>query len=466
MVKYRFASEDDDDEEDYKESKRIRQSLLLYTSSFYICWIIPLILWYAPHDMPYLYIIGDVLFSLMGFFNVLVYVHPRCAKYRKEYPGTSLFKCYAVIFFVTPYESAKKHATELNVMDGINLTFYEGLGGGRRSTVNLRSMRGSIDIHDACISTTSSVEVDGSLGDNGTDATLLAGLGLARETKAGESFLNQESALESTKELHDNCISTTHSVEVDTPLGGTDEADAPLSAGLDQAPELEAGDSSSTVNMLSVVESRLDQFREVEAWESFLNHVSALEQTNDHDYRVATTNSTEGNGPLGGTDGADATLSVGLDQARELKADDLSPMVNLESVIESNDLRDDRISTTHPIDNGSTGDNGTDAPLSTRLDQAREAEAGESSPDQEPVLESTKELHGNCISTTHSVETDAPLGGTDEADGPLSAGLDQAPELEAGDSSSTVNMLSVVESRLDQFREAEAGESSLIRNQR
>ena len=67
MAKYRFSNEDDEGgEEEYPESKRIRQSMLLYSSSFYICWIIPLVLWYAPHGVPSLYVIGDVLFSLMG----------------------------------------------------------------------------------------------------------------------------------------------------------------------------------------------------------------------------------------------------------------------------------------------------------------------------------------------------------------------------------------------------------------
>jgi len=183
-----------------------------------------------------------------------------------------------------------------------------------------------------------------------------------------------------------------------------------------------------------VVESRLEQYREAEAGESSPHQEPTLEQTNDlHDNHVSTANPIEGNGPLGGADDADAPLSAGLDQARELKAGDSPSMSNLTPVIESNDLRDARISTTLPVeDNESSGDNGTGAPVSAGLDQAREAEAGNSSPNQESALERTKELD-NRVSTTLSIEVDLSVGYNDKTDATRSAGLNHDSELEAGD---------------------------------
>jgi len=108
MAKYRFSNEDDESGDEYPESKRIRQSMLLYTSSFFICWIIPLVLWFAPHGVPSLHVIADVLFSLMGFFNMVVYVHPKCVKYQQENPGTSLIKCYVIIIFCDQIDLMRK----------------------------------------------------------------------------------------------------------------------------------------------------------------------------------------------------------------------------------------------------------------------------------------------------------------------------------------------------------------------
>jgi len=71
--------------------------------------------------------------------------------------------------------------------------------------------------------------------------------------------------------------------------------------------------------------------------------------------------------------------------------------------------------------------------VSAGLDQAREAEAGNSSPNQESVLESTKEHLDNRVSTTLSIEVDMSLGDNDKADATPSAGLNHDRELEAGD---------------------------------
>jgi len=91
--------------ENFRDSQRIRRTMLLYCSSFYICWILPLAFWYGPHDVKALYVLGDMLFSLMGFFNMLVFTHPKCIKYQEDHPGNpSLVKCYISIIFQTQIE--------------------------------------------------------------------------------------------------------------------------------------------------------------------------------------------------------------------------------------------------------------------------------------------------------------------------------------------------------------------------
>jgi len=245
MVKYRFQSEDDEEEEDYPESKRIRQSLLLYTSSFYICWIIPLILWYAPHGIPYLYIIGDVLFSLMGFFNVLVYVHPKCAKYKLDHPGTSLFKCYLFIFFNKQIEFVKNRNGDTTPV-GNGLTFTDGLGidnfTRRISSLHIESVIESNYLYRA----RSSVEVDGPLGDNEANDTLSDRLEQSREVEA----VNFEPVFESSNESHDDFNLTTQSIEVELSLGSNRTNSPPL-AGPDQVRESETDDDISPANTLS-----------------------------------------------------------------------------------------------------------------------------------------------------------------------------------------------------------------------
>ena len=82
MKKYRFSDDDEFHGEEngnsngngHSESKRLRKAMILYSSSFYICWIIPLILWYAPHSVPSLHIVGDVLFALMGVSSMFAFL--------------------------------------------------------------------------------------------------------------------------------------------------------------------------------------------------------------------------------------------------------------------------------------------------------------------------------------------------------------------------------------------------------
>lgn len=50
----------------HRESKRIRRTMVLYTGSFYLCWIVPIFLLWTPHNVAALQIIGDILMPLQG----------------------------------------------------------------------------------------------------------------------------------------------------------------------------------------------------------------------------------------------------------------------------------------------------------------------------------------------------------------------------------------------------------------
>lgn len=90
------------------EARRIRNTLLEYTGSFFLCWIVPMILWYPPHGMPVLHIIADCLFALLGFFNMLTFIKPKCVKYQKDHPGTSLTTAYFCIMFSHPISFVRR----------------------------------------------------------------------------------------------------------------------------------------------------------------------------------------------------------------------------------------------------------------------------------------------------------------------------------------------------------------------
>mmetsp|Transcript_42093 Transcript_42093/g.88339 ORF Transcript_42093/g.88339 Transcript_42093/m.88339 type:complete len:413 (+) Transcript_42093:126-1364(+) len=122
MTKYNFGDEDDDC---FKESKRIRNTMLLYTSSFYICWIIPIMCWHAPHSTPALYIVADFFFPLMGFFHMLIFTLPKCVKYQNENPGTNKVVCYFFVIFQNQIDFVKrviivKKGADLNNASGVD----------------------------------------------------------------------------------------------------------------------------------------------------------------------------------------------------------------------------------------------------------------------------------------------------------------------------------------------------------
>eukprot|EP00579_Thalassiosira_antarctica_P008764 CAMPEP_0201901710 /NCGR_PEP_ID=MMETSP0902-20130614/54572_1 /ASSEMBLY_ACC=CAM_ASM_000551 /TAXON_ID=420261 /ORGANISM="Thalassiosira antarctica, Strain CCMP982" /LENGTH=564 /DNA_ID=CAMNT_0048435681 /DNA_START=125 /DNA_END=1820 /DNA_ORIENTATION=+ len=115
MQKYRFNTDENDEVENaHSESERIRQALLLYISAFLICWIFPLILWYTPHSVPSLHIVGDVLFALMGFFNMLVFINPKCVKYQEAHPGSNILTCYFCIIFDNQINYGRRFITGID----------------------------------------------------------------------------------------------------------------------------------------------------------------------------------------------------------------------------------------------------------------------------------------------------------------------------------------------------------------
>jgi len=105
MAKWKFSNSNfGRDGSNGKESNRIRSKIFFYASSFYICWITPLILWYTPHSIPSLHIVGDALFALMGFFNAVVFTTPKCVKYLEEHPGTNRLACFFFVILHTQIE--------------------------------------------------------------------------------------------------------------------------------------------------------------------------------------------------------------------------------------------------------------------------------------------------------------------------------------------------------------------------
>ena len=88
------------DVDHHKRSKQIRKSMILYTSSFYICWIIPVI-GNLLNSHPFR-VIGYIFSPLMGFLNALVFLMPKCIKYQNDHPGTWLLTAYICVVFRSP----------------------------------------------------------------------------------------------------------------------------------------------------------------------------------------------------------------------------------------------------------------------------------------------------------------------------------------------------------------------------
>lgn len=87
-------------EDHRRESKRIKRTMILYTVGFFFCWVIPSIIIHSglPPGSP-ANVISYILLPLQGFFNMLVFIAPKCAKYQRQHPGTWLCTAYVCVIF-------------------------------------------------------------------------------------------------------------------------------------------------------------------------------------------------------------------------------------------------------------------------------------------------------------------------------------------------------------------------------
>lgn len=92
MIRYAVSGASEEDH--FRESKRIRKILLLYTLTLFLCWGIPfpleVIIWRiggldawiaCPFAIKF---IRELLIPLTGWFNMLVYFMPKCLKYQRK----------------------------------------------------------------------------------------------------------------------------------------------------------------------------------------------------------------------------------------------------------------------------------------------------------------------------------------------------------------------------------------------
>ena len=112
MARYNTIG-DSDTEDRHRRSRHIRKSMILYTSSFYICWNLPVVLYLLFPDSASARIARHVLVSLMGFFNSLVFIMPKCIKYQKDHSGMGLLEAYICVIFSSPIGLCNKLREDL-----------------------------------------------------------------------------------------------------------------------------------------------------------------------------------------------------------------------------------------------------------------------------------------------------------------------------------------------------------------
>lgn len=83
----------------HERSRRIRRTMILYTFGFYFCWVVPsFLIHFAEQGKPAI-IMSYVLLPGQGFFNLIIFLAPKCAKYQKNHPGTRLIMAYVYVIF-------------------------------------------------------------------------------------------------------------------------------------------------------------------------------------------------------------------------------------------------------------------------------------------------------------------------------------------------------------------------------
>ena len=138
------------EEENLAMSKSIRTRMLLYTSFFYMCSILPWVFWYVIPNPPYaLKMVGYALYPLRGLLNMLAFILPKCQLYQKNHTDTWLPVAYFHVVFDNPtavvrrwikfWSSVDQDArSPTSAEDGIGLGTYntpvETPGGGAGTT--------------------------------------------------------------------------------------------------------------------------------------------------------------------------------------------------------------------------------------------------------------------------------------------------------------------------------------------
>ena len=85
--------------------------MLLYTSTFCICWILALVILYTPGFPPALWLVRNALCPLMVFLRMLVFILLKCRMHQKSRSGTGLPAAYFHVLLAAPLSEIWRRAT-------------------------------------------------------------------------------------------------------------------------------------------------------------------------------------------------------------------------------------------------------------------------------------------------------------------------------------------------------------------
>ena len=98
-------------QEAYARSRSIQTKMLLYTSTFCVCWILALVILYTPGFPPALWLVRNALCPLMGFLRMLVFILLKCRMHQKSRSGTGLPAAYFHVLLAAPLSEIWQRAT-------------------------------------------------------------------------------------------------------------------------------------------------------------------------------------------------------------------------------------------------------------------------------------------------------------------------------------------------------------------
>ena len=75
--------------------------MILYTFGFYLCWIMPSFIIHFANQGTAIMRMSYILLPFQGFFNMIIFLAPKCAKYQKDHPGTWMIMAYVYLFYET-----------------------------------------------------------------------------------------------------------------------------------------------------------------------------------------------------------------------------------------------------------------------------------------------------------------------------------------------------------------------------